>query len=286
MSLRKAPGPVASGRSEQARLGRFSGVRVPRTHTASVVVEGEGGVARLVINRPPLNILDIETIRELGARLDAALGDRAVRLLELRGAGEKAFSAGVEVRDHFPERAPEMLREFHALIRAVLGARCPTVAAVRGHCLGGGMELALACDFILASTDARFGLPEIKVGVFPPVAAVLLPRLIPEKKALELLLVGEPITAKEAFRLGLVNRVATASKLNGEVRTFSDALLAQSPEVLALARKAARLGSREDFESALREAERIYLEELLSTQDAAEGLRAFLEKRAPLWKKS
>lgn len=250
----------------------------------NILVERRGSAARIVINRPPLNILDLAALRELGARLKTVVEDSTVGLVEISGAGEKAFSVGTDIRDHFPERAPEMLREFHALIRAILYAPRPTLAVVRGHCLGGGMELAMACDFILASADARFAQPEIKLGAFPPVAAALLPRLIPEKKALEMILTGEPLSAEEACRLGLVNRVAAAEALDGEVEKFSKALVSQSPRVSALARKAARLGSREAFESALREAERIYLEELLSTEDATEGLRAYLEKRPPQWK--
>ena len=146
------------------------------------------------------------------------------------------------------------------------------------------MELAMACDFIVASEDARFGQPEVKVGAFPPVAVVLLPRLIPEKKALELILTGEPITAEQAEQLGLVNRVVAAGELESEAATFSRLLLAQSAQVTMLARKAARLVPLAMLESSLREAERIYIEQLIPTEDASEGLRAFLEKRAPAWK--
>ena len=248
---------------------------------SSVIVERERSVARLVLNRPPLNLLDLETIHQLNVELGEVLSDDSVRLIEIQGT--ESFSAGVEIRDHFPDRAPQMLREFHALIRAVLYARCPTLAVVCGHCLGGGLELAMACDFIIASDGARFAQPEIKVGCFPPVAAVLLPRLIPEKKALEMILTAQAIGAEEAYRWGLVSRVAPAAALERVANEFSNALLAQSPQVLALARKAARLGSRETFESVLRESERIYVEELLPAADVSEGLRAFLEKRPPHW---
>lgn len=251
---------------------------------SSILAERRGVVARLTLNRPPLNILDLAALGELRARLNVLFEDSSVGLIEIRAAGEKAFSVGTDIRDHFPERAPAMLREFHALIRAIVYAPRPTVAVVRGHCLGGGMELAAACDFILASADARFAQPEIKLGAFPPVAAALLPRLIGEKKALEMILTGEPISAEEAFRLGLVNRVVAAEALEGEAENFSKALLSSSVHVSALARKSARLGSRESFESALREAERIYLDELLPSEDATEGLRAYLEKRPPNWK--
>jgi cyclohexa-1,5-dienecarbonyl-CoA hydratase len=256
---------------------------MPQSEAASRVgTERRDAVARLTINRPPLNILDLAASRELRAAVEAASVEPAVRLIEIRGAGEKAFCVGTDVRDHFPERAPHMLCEFHALIRAVLCAPQLTLAVVRGHCLGGGMELAIACDFIVASPGARFGQPEIKLGAFPPVAAALLPHLIGEKKALEMILIGEPVSAQEAHRLGLVNRVA--DDLENEAEQFSQALLASSSRVAELARRAARVTSRQAFESALREAERIYLEELLPTEDAREGLQAFLEKRPPAWK--
>ena len=267
----------------QTADGRSSSLEETAASPAPVLTEPNGPVARLVINRPPLNILDIDTIRELNSRLAVAFKQPGVRLVEIRGAGEKAFSAGVGVRDHFRHRAPEMLREFHSLIRSVLYAPCPVLAVVRGHCLGGGMELAMSCDFIVASDDARFAQPEVKVGAFPPVAAVLLSKIIPAKKALELILTGEPIAAEEAQRLGLVNRVVSSAELEGEVAGFSGLLLAQSAQVTMLARKAARLAPLEALENQLRESERIYLEQLLSTEDASEGLRAFLEKRPPVW---
>lgn len=238
---------------------------------------------QVTIDRPPLNILNVETIRSLRKTLSEALEDSAVRLAEIYG-GEKAFSAGVEIRDHFPEHAPAMLREFHELIRAVLYAPVPVIAVVRGFCLGGGMELALAADFIVAAEDASFGQPEITVGCFAPVASVLLPRLIPEKKALELLLTGRMISGTQAEQLGFVNRVAPSGALEIELDHLRRELLGRSPAVLGLARKAARLYSRTNFEAALREAERIYLDELLKTEDSIEGLQAFLDKRQPQWK--
>jgi cyclohexa-1,5-dienecarbonyl-CoA hydratase len=251
--------------------------------TPTVRVERRGQVACLALDRPPLNILDLDAIETLREALEAALADPAVRLIEIRG-GARAFSAGVEISDHLPDRAPAMLAEFHALIRSVLYARVPVVAVVRGFCLGGGMELALASDFVIAAEDATFGQPEISVGCFAPAASVLLPRLIPEKKALELLLTAKKFSGIEAQQLGFVNRVAPAPALDLEVDRLRAELLEKSPAVLALARKAARLPCRIDFESALREAERIYLDELLKTEDSIEGLQAFLEKRQPQWK--
>lgn len=249
----------------------------------AVKAEMRGAVLRLTLDRPPLNILDLETIGHLREKLEQALADPAVRLVEIDGSA-RAFCAGVEIRDHFPDRAVAMLREFHALIRTVLYARVPVIAVVQGFCLGGGMELALASDFVVAADDATFGQPEIRVGCFAPVASVLLPWLIPEKKALELLLTAKTISGVEAERLGLVNRVASSSELGQALEDLRRELLNKSAAVLALARKAARLNSRIGFEAALREAERIYMDELLKTTDATEGLQAFLEKREPKWK--
>ena len=255
---------------------------VAPTAVENVLVERQDAVVRLFLNRFPLNVLDLGTIREVKAKLDKEVCVEGVRLVEIwRGQLAKAFSAGTEIREHLREHAPEMLREFHALIRSVLYAPRPTLAVVEGHCLGGGMELAMACDFIVASANAQFGLPEINLGCFPPVASVLLSRLIPEKRALEMILTGKWITAREAFDLGLVNRVANRPDLQKEVEKFRQGILGKSPRVVALARRAVRLGSREAFESGLREAERIYLDELLQTEDAEEGLRAYLEKREP-----
>jgi cyclohexa-1,5-dienecarbonyl-CoA hydratase len=257
--------------------------------SARVSVDERTPVARLIVRRPPLNVLDIPAIRELRREIAgfwrSESGLASVRLLEVTGSGDKAFCAGVEIRDHFPERAEEMLCEFHALIRAVLQAPCPTVAVVRGFCLGGGMELALACDFILAGEDASFGQPEIRVGAFPPVACVLLPRLIPEKKAVEMILTGECLSAQGAARLGMVNLVASVEDFDAEVAKFEETLLAQSPAVTAVALRAVRLRRLDAFAAALQEMERIYLRELLPCKDATEGLRAFLEKRAPQWEK-
>ncbi len=249
-----------------------------------VLVERRGRVARLTINRPPLNILDLETLGVLKARLAEVHEKAEVHLIEIRGAGEKAFSAGTDVRDHLPERATKMIEEFHAVLRAVVYSPKPTVAVVQGHCLGGGMELATCCDFIVATKRARFGQPEIKLGAFPPAASALLPRLISEKKALEMILTGESISAERAFEIGLINRVVEEDELENEVQKFTSSLLAQSVEVLELARRAVRLPSRESFETALREAERVYLDELLATEDMREGIEAFLQNRPPRWK--
>ena len=218
--------------------------------------------------------------------LDAAL-ERALPKSDFvifQGAGAKAFCAGADVADHTPERLGKMLRAFHGVFRRLATADCLTIAAVHGYCLGGGMELATFCDFVLATESARFGQPEIKLGCYPPVAMVTLPRLIGMQAAMHLILTGRQISAAEAYRLGLVMRVVPDQQLSAVVETLLGELRTLSPSVLHLTRKTlARLHSADFFEQ-LEEAERVYLSELMQTHDAQEGIRAFLEKRKPVWK--
>lgn len=253
------------------------------TERASIRVERSGAVARVTLDRPPLNVLDIPTLQELEAALAALPGPPHLRFLVFAGAGERGFCAGVEVRDHTPERAAQMLSSFHRVFRKLWNADWLTVAAIHGYCLGGGMELALVCDFVLATHTARFAQPEIKLGCFPPVAAVLLPALVGPRRALELILTGRSLTAEEARGLGLVTQVVG----EGELESAADELLARlaplSPAVLPLARKAVLRAAGLDFERALDEMEKIYLDGLLKTEDAAEGIRAYLERRPPAW---
>jgi len=239
-------------------------------------------VATLVLDRPPLNILDLETI----ARLDEALSslDPDLQLLFLRGAGPRGFSAGVAVQDHTPDRIARALAGLHGAIRRLDALPAVTVAAVHGHCLGGGMELALACDLVLATDDARFGQPEIDLGCFPPVAAALYPKLLGASRTLELLLTGRTMTCAEAESLGLVTwRVAEGGLDLGIARVIAD-LTAKSAAVTRLAKRAVRAGRDRSVPEALAETERLYLDDLVRSEDMHEGLAAFLEKRPPAWR--
>lgn len=253
------------------------------TAPANIQVERAGTVARLTFDRPPLNVLDLAALQELNAALDSLPGPPQLRFLVFRGAGEKAFSAGVEVRDHTPDRVGDMLACFHRVFRKLWSSDWLTIAAVHGHCLGGGMELATSCDFVLATHTARFAQPEIKLACFPPVAAVLLPPLVGTRRALELILTGRTLTADEAHALGLVTEVVG----EGELETATGKLLATlselSPAALPLTRRAVLRGAGLDFERALAEMEKLYLDELMKTEDAAEGIRAFIERRRPAW---
>lgn len=252
------------------------------TAATSVHSRVENRVARITLDRPPLNIIDISMMQAL----DAALGDALTRadVVIFAGAGTKGFSAGVEVRDHTPERVGEMLRSFHAAFRRLARADCLTIAAVHGHCLGGGCELATFCDFVVTTESASFGQPEIKLGCFPPVAMLTFPRLCGLRAALDLILTGRLITAGEAQQLGLVTRIVPNDRLGDGVDRLVAELRALSPKVLQMTRNALRHNRDISFERQLDAMEQFYFTELMKTADAAEGIRAFIEKRAPVWK--
>ncbi len=249
-----------------------------------VAVKVVGGLAELTLSRPPLNVLDIGTMESMAAALDTLAADPGVRLLMIGAAGEKAFSAGVEVADHVPEKVERMLGIFHAVIRKIEAFPVPVLAAVNGAALGGGLELALACDMIVAAAGAKLGQPEIKLGVFPPVAAVLLPRLLPPVVAHELLYGGGVVTAEQALAYGLVNRVFARESFAAEARAFAALFLELSRAALVHTRKAVRAAGTRGFAAGLAEAEAIYLNELMTTADAREGLAAFMAKRKPVWR--
>lgn len=246
----------------------------------------DNGLATLAINRPPFNVLDIPTMEEVNAALDACLADDSVKLLVVTGVGEKAFSAGVEVADHTPDKVDRMIEVFHRIFRRLQKMPVPTVAAVNGVALGGGMELAIGCDMLVAAAGAKFGQPEIKLAVFPPVAAVLLPRLVPPARAMEILLGGENLVAEEALAIGLVNRVFAKESFAAEVQSFVAPFLNLSRAALVSTCRAIREAAGKPFNTALDAAESIYLKELMATDDAKEGLAAFLEKRKPVWRNS
>ncbi len=245
----------------------------------TVTVEKSNGVARVILNQPPLNVIDIPMMDELNAALRSLKDDRATKVIVIAAQG-KAFSAGVDIKDHTPDRVEMMLTKFHAIFHTLWSLEPPVVAAVQGSALGGGCELAIACDFIVAGERAKFGQPEIKVGVFAPIATLLLPRLIARKKAYELLLTGDTIDAREAERIGLVNQVAAPEAFDAAVEAFVARLTPLSGVVLRHAKRAIALG----LEQGLAEIEKYYFNDLMKSEDALEGLNAFMEKRNPVWK--
>ena len=239
-------------------------------------------VAWLTLRRPPLNWMNIEMMEEINRALDG-LKAAPPNLLVIQAEG-KAFSVGVEVADHMGDKADRMIEVFHGIFRRMDELAVPSLAVVAGAALGGGCELATYCDMVLASEKARFGQPEIQVGVFPPIAALAFPRMIGRKKAMELMLSGEAINAQEAMAIGLVNKVVPPEDLQKEAETWAARFSKLSGVVLRLARRALVEGWDIQVETGLRRIEEIYMKDLMGTEDAREGLQAFMEKRAPVWK--
>ena len=251
--------------------------------TPKLIVQRQERFATLTLNRPPLNILDLDTLAELRHQLKALDQDEQLAALVLRGSGEKAFSAGVAVEDHTRELVPTMLEEFHGAVRCLRQMKSVSIAVVRGHCLGGGMELAAGCDIVLASDDSRFAQPEIELGCIPPLATALYPNRIGPAKAFDLMVTGRTASCDEAERMGFVSRQVPAANLDEELDRLVGQVTAKSVPVLRLLKRAIQAGRDRSFEEALGESERLYLEELIETKDMQEGLAAFLEKRSPDW---
>jgi len=241
------------------------------------------GVATLTLNRAPLNWLNIEMMEEINAFFEGLLKEKSLKLLVIQAAG-KAFSVGVEVADHMGDLAPKMIDVFHRMFRLMDALKVPSLAVVNGSALGGGCELALYCDMVIATEKSKFGQPEIQVGVFPPIAALVFPRLIGRKKAMELILTGDTISAQEASILGLINKVVSEASLVQEVNAFVEKFTKLSGLVLKLTKEATLAGLNDDLDKGLKAIEKIYLNQLMKTHDAMEGLKAFLEKRKPTWK--
>ncbi len=247
----------------------------------SVTVEAR--IATITLDRPPLNVLDIATCRGLAGAVHGLAGLDDVGVLVVAGRG-RAFSAGVDVDEHLPPTTEAMLQAFHAFCRGLLDFPRPTIARVHGAALGGGCEVVLSCDLSIAAASATLGLPEIGLGVFPPLAAVLLPRTAGRRAAAEALLLGETVPAAEAQRLGLCGEVVPDDRLDLRVAEKAARAAALSGTSLRRARKALRRGAVGPLDDALRAVEEIYLNELMRTADATEGLQAWVEKRPPHWR--
>ena len=239
--------------------------------------------AALLFAGPKGNLITEELVGQLRRALVDLPESRHLKLVTLAGAGAD-FSFGASVPEHAPEHIARVLPDFHEVIDELMHLPMPTAAIVRGRCLGGGFELALACDFILASDDATFGLPEIALGVFPPVGSVLLPKRVGAAAATSAVLTGASRSAREWQQLGLVELVAPAASLRAAVDAwFARAIESRSAAALRHAVMAVRGPMAEAVSRELPEMERLYLKELMRTADAVEGIHAFMEKRLPRW---
>ena len=245
-----------------------------------IAVELQPPAARVTLNNPPLNVIDIPMMEELRAALEQIEAQPGISTIVFAGS-DRAFSSGVDIAAHTPDKVREMLALFHSVIRSVVDNRKLTIASVRRHCLGGGAELALMCDIIYASPDSVWGFPEIKLACYPPVASVALSSIVGQKLAAELILTGKTLSGDEALAAGLVNGVADdPEKLVAECLQRVSQL---SPMAIAVAKKALYSWDSIHFDKGLARAEQIYHDELMKTADAQEGILAFMERRRPKW---
>ena len=253
------------------------------TNNSRITLDLQDPVARITLHNPPVNVIDIPMMDELTAALATIDGHPEISIVTLAGS-QKVFCAGVDVAAHIPDKVHEMLAKFHGAIHALINSRKVTVACVHGNCLGGGAELAAVCDLVYTSESATWGFPEIKLGCYPPVAATVLSAIVGQKRASDLILTGRSITGREAAAIGLANEAVPDGEVESATEQSLDRLRKLSPVALASAKKAIYVWDAIHFHKGLARAESIYLDELMKTEDAREGINAFLEKREPVWK--
>ncbi|HUR37019.1 MAG TPA: enoyl-CoA hydratase/isomerase family protein [Terriglobales bacterium] len=238
----------------------------------------------ITLKHPPVNVIDIAMMEELSAAIAGVEARADVPVMVFRGEGDN-FSAGVDIAAHTPEKIEEMLRKFHAVILAVARSPKVSIAAVHGNCLGGGAELAMVCDMVYTTADAKWGFPEIKLACYPPVACVALASLVGQKCAAELILTGRTFDGAYAEHIGLANSMAASRvQLQQMVETSLGALGQMSAAALSVTKKAIYTWDGLHLDKGIARAEKIYLEELMKTEDVKEGVQAWMEKRASKWK--
>ncbi|MBZ5505331.1 MAG: enoyl-CoA hydratase/isomerase family protein [Acidobacteriia bacterium] len=256
---------------------------VSATSPKRIAVEAHGPLARITLTNPPLNVIDIQMMDELLAALREVEQRKEISVVILCG-GERGFSAGVDVAVHTPDKIQIMLQKFHGVIGALVKFPKITIAEVHGVCLGGGAELAMICDMAYTTEKAKWGFPEITLGCYPPVACTALAALVGQKRAAELVFTGRTFSGEEAAALGLANEAHPEGELQEAIQRTVDHLLKLSPAALAVAKKAFYAWDSMHLDKGLARAEKIYLEELMQTEDAQEGIAAWMEKRKPVWR--
>jgi cyclohexa-1,5-dienecarbonyl-CoA hydratase len=242
--------------------------------------------ARLTLCRPKQNVMNIEMLREMAGAIDSLLNRKEVRLLILDSAPECEgyFSMGAEAEAYARPMVFQMMDAFHNVFRAMNELSRPVLAVVDGVASGAGAELAACCDLVIATEQAEFRQPEIRLGVFPPLGAVIYPRVIGPKRAMEFLLTGDLIDAEQALMMGLVNQVVPRAALKKAVGALAKRICNQSGPVMGLLKQVIFEGTWKPLNEALKNAQNIYLNQLFELQDSQEGLRALVEKRKPVWK--
>jgi len=245
--------------------------------------EKTDGVARITLNRPKVNMMNIDMMAEINSLLESFVDDQDLKCVVIDAEG-KHFSTGVEVGDHKPDKVDDMIGTFNRIFELLEQIDVPVIAVVQGFCLGGGMELAIACDVIVADKGASFGQPEIKVGFFPPYAAIRLPQLVGPAKAIEICTTGKFYKAQEAQILGMVSHVAEDGQLTETAESIVKEIQASSPLIIRLNKRAVRQHLGLGFKQALDGVSDLFLNTLMKTEDTLEGIASYEEKRKPVWK--
>jgi cyclohexa-1,5-dienecarbonyl-CoA hydratase len=248
-----------------------------------LALETSGNLARITLIHPPLNVIDFQMMDELLDALHTLEQRKEIAVVILSG-GERGFSAGVDVAIHTPELVQTMLQKFHSVIGALAKCQKITIAEVHGVCLGGGAELAMVCDMAFTTDKAKWGFPEITLGCYPPVACAALAALVGQKRAADLIFTGRTFTGEEAAQWGLANEAHPEGELREVLEGTLDHLLKLSPAALAVAKKAFYAWDSIHLDKGLARAEKIYLEDLMQTEDCKEGINAWMEKRKPVWR--
>ena len=246
-------------------------------------VEKTGGAARITLDRPKHNVLDIDMMNELIAELGGLAADDELKCLVINGAGA-SFCAGVEVADHNPESAPQMMETFNRIFELIDKLDVPVIAAVHGACLGGGMELAIACDIIVAAQSALFGQPEIKLAFLPPYAAIRLPHLVGPAKAVEICTTGKRYSAEEARQMGMIGYAVADDQLSEATDSLIKEIQYNSPLIIRLNKRAVKKHLGMPLPEAIESVSDLFLNSLMKTKDVLEGIKSFEEKRKPVWK--
>ena len=246
-------------------------------------VEKADGVARITFDRPKHNVLDIDMMNELITELKELASDDQLKCVVLNGAGP-SFCAGVEVADHKPEMAPKMIETFNLIFEMIDRLEVPVIASVHGACLGGGMEVAIACDIIVAAQSALFGQPEIKLAFLPPYAAVRLPHLVGPSKAVEICTTGKRYSAEEARQMGMICYAVADDQLSEATDSLVKEIQYNSPLIIRLNKRAVKKHLGIPMPEAIESVSDLFLNSLMKTEDVLEGINSFEEKRRPEWK--
>ncbi len=253
------------------------------SETKNLKIAIDEGVASITFDRPKHNVFNIEMMKEFIAELEGLVANDDLKCVVFFGEGS-SWCAGVEVADHKPDMVDEMIATFNRIFELIDKLEVPTIAAVHGACLGGGMEIAIACDIIIAAKGAIFGQPEIKLGFLPPIAAIRLPHLIGPAKAIEICTTGKRYTSEEARLMGMINHTVEDDKLVEEVNKLLGEIKGSSPLIIRLNKCAVKQHLGMDFPKAVQGVSELFLNTLMKTEDTLEGIKSFEEKRKPVWK--